>query len=485
MPYVKQITIRQTLNRSLRYIVNEKKTEYGCFVSGVNCATNDKLAYKQMVNNKNRYGKEDGTQGFHFIQSFKPNEISDPYKAHEIGLKWAAKMFGNKYQYIISTHLDKGHLHNHIIINSVSLGGKKFNACKSSLQEARRLSDEVAKEYDLGIIPVNKDTESKSYKEWKEEKNGLSWKATIKNDIDSTLHSASSFEDFVAKMQANGYVMKQGNVKYMTFKHPNMERSVRGKTLGVEYTEERIRERIKFKDFNLNQSKRLYNNRFTRKTYKEQRAQTARRYYFKRGGLAVNFMLTITLVRTMMNREKELNGNTRKRNFGYDLQINTLTDQLKFITDKQLNSRDDLKRGKSEIENKLNEIDSVQKEAVKINENLNFAITSIETYLKYKKIHEEYEGTTFRKSGIKRKFNVELETFDKAKKQLLKMGVQVDQYESLLVKQKSYENQIEKLYARAESLGSELKMFNEIEKTLSDRSVNYRKAKSKDRNMDR
>lgn len=107
------------------------------------------------------------------MQSFKENEITDPYKAHEIGLKWAEKMFGDKYQYVLSTHIDKGHIHNHVVINSVSLNGKKFNACKQSLQDARDYSDEIAKEYSLSVIPQNEHAIPKSYKEWNEEKRGI------------------------------------------------------------------------------------------------------------------------------------------------------------------------------------------------------------------------------------------------------------------------------------------------------------------------
>lgn len=485
MPYVKQTTIRQTLNRSLRYIVNEKKTEFGCLVSGVNCATNDKLAYKQMMNNKIRYGKEEGTQGFHFIQSFKAGEISDPFQAHEVGMKWAAKMFGNKYQYIISTHVDKGHLHNHIIVNSVSMGGKKFNACKSSLQQARNFSDEIAKSYNLHVIPPNKNAVSKSYQEWKEEKNGTSWKATTKQDIDSAIQSAPTFEDFITQMQAKGYVMKQGKVKYMTFKHSDMERSVRGKTLGPEYTEEQIKDRIKLKDFNLAQTKRSVPYRFISKSQQDQWAQNARRYRFKRGGLAVNFMLTITLVRTLMNREQKSQGKFAKQNFGYDLQIKKLTDQLKFITEKHLNNHSDLEIRKHELEKKMREVANVHKEADKMNETLKLAIQSIETYLKYKVILEEYRNAPLKKLGKRRKYTEELETFQLAEKQMQKMGVQPEQYESLLEKQKSYEMQFEKLQGRGESLAGELKTYKEIEKTLIDRKSNFRKIKSKDRDSER
>ena len=137
MAYVKRITIKKTLDRSLQYITNAKKSEEGILVSGIHCASHPKVAYKQMMNNKIKYEKGDKNQGYHFVQSFKENEITDPSQAHDIGKEWANKLLEDKYQYVIATHIDKGHIHNHIIINSVNTDGKKYNANKESLHKAR------------------------------------------------------------------------------------------------------------------------------------------------------------------------------------------------------------------------------------------------------------------------------------------------------------------------------------------------------------
>lgn len=484
MPYVKQISIRQTLNRSLKYIVNDKKTEYGCLVSGMNCAANDHLAYKQMMMNKTHFGKENGLQGFHFVQSFKANEMKDPYRAHEVGLKWAKKMFGDQYQYIISTHMDKDHLHNHVIINSVSLRGKKFNACKESLTNARRLSDEVAREYNLDIIPENKHAVSKSYKEWNEEKNGASWKATIKADIDQTIPIANSFEDFMEKLQEKGYVLKQGHVKYMTFRHSAMERSVRGKTLGPEYTEERIRERIKLREFNLSPTKSIATSA-GRMGKPLRKSFTPNRYYYKRASVSGNIILMIALLRTLMKADQKKIQNHKGRNYHYDLKIKNLTEQLKFISDKKLKSREELQQGKFDLEAKIREMNVVTKDAVKINDNLLLAVQSIETYQKYKSIHDDYEQATFRKWSIKRKHQTELETFQKARNQLEKMKVQPQQWDALTQKQKLHETQINKLQTKVKSIENELRQYVNIEKTLNDRSWSRPKSRNRNQNLDR
>lgn len=404
MPYVKQITIRTTLNRSLKYIVNDKKTDDGCLVTGVNCATHDKLAYKQMIENKKKHKKDKGTLGFHFIQSFKENEITDPYKAHEIGLKWAQKLFGDKYQFIISTHMDKGHYHNHIIINSVSLDGKKFNACKQSLKDARDFSDEVAKEYNLSTIPFNKNAVPKSYKEWNEEKRGNSWKAHIKQDIDDVIKSSTSFEYFISQMDQLGYTMKQGQVKHMTFKAPGMERSVRGKTLGADYTEEKIKERIQLGEFNFTESKRKYKYRFNHKPSRNQLMDAARQYQYRRGTLAVNFMLTIALIRTMINRNAaEAKKRNVKRDFKADIEISKLSNQLKFITDQNLKSRNDLKKAMDKIEAQVREIKSVLNEATEINRKMKIVVQTIDTYNKYKPIYDEVQASSLKKFFLKEK----------------------------------------------------------------------------------
>lgn len=469
MPYVKQITIRNTLNRSLKYIVNDSKTDYGCFVTGVNCATHDKLAYKQMLENKRKHNKEQGTLGFHFIQSFKENEIDDPYKAHEIGLKWADKMFGNKYQFIISTHLDKGHYHNHVIINSVSLDGKKFNACKQSLKDARDYSDEIAREYNLSVIPYNKDSVPKSYKEWNEEKRGNSWKAHIKNDINIVIKSSNSFNDFMEKMVQLGYTMKQGHVKYMTFKAPGMERSVRGKTLGPEFTEERIKERIQFNEFNFEESKRNYKYRFVGN--RNQLVDAAKQYRYTRGSLAVNFMLTIALLRTIRNRisTQPIRKNS-KRDFSIDLQISKLTNHLKYISEHDYKNREDLKRAAESASKQIEDITLVLKDASELSRKMDIVLQTIETYNKYKPISEEVKASTIKRMLLKSKYSVQLETFDKAEKQLEKLEIMEQDFGSYSDRYVNHGKKMEQLKVKLESTRNEISKLAEIEKALDQRN---------------
>lgn len=467
MPYVKQITIRTTLNRSLKYIVNDNKTDYGCFVTGVNCATNDKLAYKQMLENKRKHNKEKGTLGFHFIQSFKENEINDPYKVHEIGLKWAEKLFGNKYQFIISTHLDKGHYHNHIIINSVSLDGKKFNACKQSLKDARDYSDEVAKEYSLNVIPLNNDSVTKSYKEWNEEKRGTSWKAHIKSEIDTVIRSSISFEEFMEKMGHLGYTMKQGHVKYMTFKASGMERSVRGKTLGPEYTEERIKERIRLNEYNFEESKQKYKYHFPRRTNRNQLIEAARQYRYKRGSLAVNFTLAIVLFRTLRERSITQSTNkTSKRDFSIDLQISKLTNHLKFISEHNYKSRSDLKLAAEATEKYIQDINAVLKDADDVNRKMIIGLQSIKTYNQYKPIYDQVQASAIKKMLLKNKYGTELNTFENASKQLEKMGITEADFQIYIERQINHERKIEQLKEKLNDKKNELSKVVEIQKVI-------------------
>ncbi|OMD35672.1 hypothetical protein BSK52_26595 [Paenibacillus odorifer] len=469
MPYVKQITIRTTLNRSLKYIVNGDKTDYGCFVTGVNCATNDKLAYKQMLENKKKHNKEKGTLGFHFIQSFKENEINDPYKVHEIGLKWADKLFGDKYQFIISTHLDKGHYHNHIIINSVSLEGKKFNACKQSLKDARDYSDEIAKEYNLNIIPFNKDSVPKSYKEWNEEKRGTSWKAHIKKDIDSVIKSSQTFEGFMEKMEQLGYSMKQGHVKYMTFKAPGMERSVRGKTLGPEYTEDRIKERILLQaTFKFTETKRY---RYRTRTSRTKLKDAARQYKYKHGSIAVNFVLMLALMRTLRNRDsaQPANGRFKKKDFSIDLQILKLTSQLQYAGQYNLRSHSDLQDAISKSRATIGNINSTIKEAADLQQGMKIAVQAMETYSRYKEIYDEIMGSTIRRNLLKRKYQIEYETFVKASDQLKNLGLNEREFDLYKAKEKTHGEMIERLHEKSNEERKHLEKLLEIDRTLQRR----------------
>ncbi|WP_252249116.1 relaxase/mobilization nuclease domain-containing protein [Clostridium sp. VAP23] len=158
MAYVKQGTVKTTLYKVLNYITNPSKTDERILVTGINhCSSNPTLAYKQMLVTKEVYKKTDKVLGYHFKQAFKKGEIKDPIIAHEIGVKWAEKITEKKYECVVSTHVDKEHIHNHVVINSVSREtGEKYNSCKEQLRAIRKESDKLCQEYNLSIIKAKK-----------------------------------------------------------------------------------------------------------------------------------------------------------------------------------------------------------------------------------------------------------------------------------------------------------------------------------------
>ena len=174
---------KTALNCGVRYIVNPEKTEQSFFTAVLNCSSPEH-AFREMTETKKRWRKTGGVLGYHFIQSFAPGEVT-PEQAHEIGMEFARRMFGERYEVVIGTHLDKAHLHNHIVINSVSfVDGQKYHSSPESYyNEVRGTSDELCRENDLSVItPQGK---GKHYGEWKAEQNGKpAVRGIIREDID-------------------------------------------------------------------------------------------------------------------------------------------------------------------------------------------------------------------------------------------------------------------------------------------------------------
>ena len=254
MATTKKVRIKKTLYKALKYITNPEKTDEEVLISGINgCSKQPQIAFRQMRFTKLEFNKKDKIQAHHFIQSFKPGEVS-PEVAHEIGMKWAKEIFGENFQGILSTHSDKEHIHNHIVINSVShIDGRKYYSNDKELNFIRGKSDKLCLEYGLSVIEEketgkNKESKKKTKKEcqdfWKNAK--LKKQEMVKDDIDATILNANDFDDFIAKMKRQGYEIKYGR-KHISFRKM-AEQAVRGTTIGEEYSEENIRKRIKEKE---------------------------------------------------------------------------------------------------------------------------------------------------------------------------------------------------------------------------------------------
>ena len=228
---------KTSLASSITYISNPEKTEQFFFTSVLNCSSVD-TALSEMMETKQQFGKMGGVLGYHFIQSFQPGEVT-PEQAHAIGLEFAKRLFGKRYEVVISTHLNKHHLHNHLVVNSVScVDGQKYHSSPESYyNDVRGTSDELCRENDLSVIaPQGK---GKNYAEWKAEQGGKpTVRGIIRADIDAIIHQAYTYDTFLMLLRKNGYeVRRSPNRKYTTVKPPGAKRAIRLDSLGEGYTE--------------------------------------------------------------------------------------------------------------------------------------------------------------------------------------------------------------------------------------------------------
>lgn len=213
------------------------------FVSGVNCSIN--TARTEMMAVKKRYGKDEGIVAFHGYQSFAPNEVT-PELAHKIGVELANELWGERFQVIVATHLDKeNHLHNHFVLNSVSFkDGYRYNDCIKTYMQMRKTSDRLCKEYGLSVIENPQRGKAKHYGEWKAEQEGRpTWKGIIKNDIDETISQSMTDKQFFYLLREKGYTIKRG--KDITVRPQGKERGIKlARNFGDEYTFEAICQKI-------------------------------------------------------------------------------------------------------------------------------------------------------------------------------------------------------------------------------------------------
>ena len=238
MAITKTHPIKSTLKLAIDYILNPEKTDGKILVSSFGCVPETADLEFEWTQ---KLSPQRGTHlARHLIQSFEPGETT-PEQAHEIGKRLADEILGGKYEYVISTHQDKNHIHNHIIFNAVSfVDYNKYHSNKKSYHNIRRISDKLCREYGLSVVePKDK---GKSYTEYNAARNGTSWKAKLKQMIDKIIPLAKDFDDFIQLMEQNGYEVKRG--KYISFRAEGQERFTRAKTLGENYTEEAITNRI-------------------------------------------------------------------------------------------------------------------------------------------------------------------------------------------------------------------------------------------------
>ena len=243
-------SINTTVDKAINYIIDKNKADRDTLVKSVGCAADGATAAKQFEQIRINANSKTTVLAKHLIQSFLPGEVTAE-EAHKIGLELCEKLLGNSYQYVIATHIDKQHIHNHIIFNEVnSESGKSFETLMNRggkiVEHIQKISDQLCLEHELSVIKNPKLGKGKSHYEWDMNRKGQSWKTQLKNIIDRTISESDNFDDFLSKLRAKDVevVYRPENTIKIKFRLPEQQKFARGKTLGWYYDEPQIKRRI-------------------------------------------------------------------------------------------------------------------------------------------------------------------------------------------------------------------------------------------------
>ena len=433
MAVTKIKAIRGTLSKAIAYILNPEKTDEKLLVSSYGCASETaarefewtrKIAEQKGMNPVRIIAR-------HVIQSFEIGEVT-PELAHEIGKQFADEILGGKYEYVLTTHIDKDHVHNHLIFNAVDfVDYHAYKSYKRIYYDMREVSDRLCKENGLSVIPPSQN-KGMGYKEYTEAKRGTSWKQKLKQTIDRLVITAKDYDDFLRLMQEAGYEIKTG--KYISFRAEGQERFTRSKTIGENYTEERIKERI------------------AGRTPRRSRKQTAPK--------------GISLIGDIQERIRLIDS----KGYEYKAKLTILKEAartLNYLTENNLLQYADLER---KVEDVHSSYDRTGKELKGVEARLREAqplIKNISNYQRLKPVYDAFQKAKD-KPGFKAKHEAELVIFEAARSTLLAMqgDEKLPSLKTLQAEQAQLFEEQERLYAERNRLKKEVKQIETIKSNV-------------------
>ncbi len=362
----KIITIKQTLKKAIDYITNPDKTNNGQLVYSYGCSVPTADIEMEMTA---RQGSGRGNRiAYHLIQSFSPDDNISPKKALELGIEFAKKVTGGNFEFVVTTHTDKDHIHNHIIYNSVDyVNHRKYHSNKKDKYRIRDINDEICKANDLPVLPQYDGRRKSKYENiHKKEQSG--WRDKLKKSIDHTISISASFDDFLFALEMEGYEIKRG--KHIAFRAPGQERFIRAKSIGDSYTEEAIIERIENKDkepvVRENHSSENNNRAVLQKKQKEKRTT-----FPKRVNLLVDISRNIKAQQSKGYEQALVRSN-----------INTLVKTMNFLIERKITTPDDFQ---AYVDGKLAEYSFYKRDVQKLEEKLFDLSEKIKFTQNYKK----------------------------------------------------------------------------------------------------
>ena len=392
MPYVKSISVHTTPNDTIKYVLDPDKTEDLLYASGIKCSASAKLAYEEMKRVFEQYSEhpfderkskvsKNSVKLFHFIHSFRPTDEVTPEQAHEMAQEWARRSFGNDRQILVATHLDKGHVHSHVVVNPYDFFGRKYNSNKETLSSVREIANTVAQRYDIRPTQYKEGKKGVSYKEWSERRKGTSWKKDIKDTIDRLVYEVRNLDELYQKLSEKGYLVRRG--KHTTITIPTAEnerkKSVRidnAKSFGEGYSDEELEERISLA---VHQRTEAEKQEHTKDTDNEKIANSLEQLYVKR---------IREVGRLVINGDKIQKKYNKKLPYSVenDYEVYRLAKQLQVIKRDAILGIDHLEKMMNDVKH---EYENARQEINKMNEKqrqFQTIIENAEVYLKYKDV---------------------------------------------------------------------------------------------------
>ena len=421
------------MSKAIAYILNPEKTDEKLLVSSYGCASETaarefewtrKIAEQKGMNPVRIIAR-------HVIQSFEIGEVT-PELAHEIGKQFADEILGGKYEYVLTTHIDKDHVHNHLIFNAVDfVDYHAYKSYKRIYYDMREVSDRLCKENGLSVIPPSQN-KGMGYKEYTEAKRGTSWKQKLKQTIDRLVITAKDYDDFLRLMQEAGYEIKTG--KYISFRAEGQERFTRSKTIGENYTEERIKERI------------------AGRTPRRNRRQTVPK--------------GISLIGDIQERIRLIDS----KGYEYKAKLTILKEAartLNYLTENNLLQYADLEK---KVEDVHSSYDRTGKELKGVEARLREVqplIKNISNYQRLKPVYDAFQKAKD-KPGFKAKHEAELVIFEAARSTLLAMqgDEKLPSLKTLQAEQAQLFEEQERLYAERNRLKKEAKQIETIKSNV-------------------
>ena len=421
------------MSKAIAYILNPEKTDEKLLVSSYGCASETaarefewtrKIAEQKGMNPVRIIAR-------HVIQSFEIGEVT-PELAHEIGKQFADEILGGKYEYVLTTHIDKDHVHNHLIFNAVDfVNYHAYKSYKRIYYDMREVSDRLCKENGLSVIPPSQN-KGMGYKEYTEAKRGTSWKQKLKQTIDRLVFTAKDYDDFLRLMQEAGYEIKTG--KYISFRAKGQERFTRSKTIGENYTEERIKERI------------------AGRTPRRSQRQTTPK--------------GISLIGDIQERIRLIDS----KGYEYNAKLTILKEAartLNYLTENNLLQYADLEK---KVEDVHSSYDRIGKELKGVEARLREVqplIKNISNYQRLKPVYDAFQKAKD-KPGFKAKHEAELVIFEAARSTLLAMqgDEKLPSLKTLQAEQAQLFEEQERLYAERNRLKKEAKQIETIKSNV-------------------